>query len=122
MTRLISRRRSTFRVLAAALVAAAQFAVSSLAPIADSNAGNSAPSHVEAFGVSLHFAHNPDDCAACAAQTLIGITSSGSQALNAPDAAASAFAATASEAVARIAWSPGAPRAPPASARARLSI
>jgi hypothetical protein len=109
------RTRSKLRLLTAALVAASQFAVSSLAPIADSNAGKSAPSHVEAFGVSLHFAHNPDDCAACTAQTLVGVTSHGSRALNAPDAAASAFVATASVAVARIAWSPGAPRAPPAS-------
>jgi hypothetical protein len=115
------RRRSRLRVLAAALVAASQFAVSAFAPMADSGAGNSAPSHVEAFGVSLHFAHNPDDCAACLAQSIIGITSHGSATLVAQDAATSEFDAAAPAAATRIAWSPGAPRAPPAPLRARLS-
>jgi hypothetical protein len=115
------RRRSRIRVLAAALVAASQFAVSSFAPIADSNAGNSAPSHVEAFGVSLHFAHNPDDCAACAAQTLVGITSSGSALRLAPEAPASVRAPIASVTSTPVDWSPGAPRAPPVAASASLS-
>jgi hypothetical protein len=116
------RRRSRLRVLAAALVAASQFAVSALAPMADSHAGNSARSHVEDFGVHLHFAHNPDDCAACTALTLIGVASHGSPALPAPSAAMEAFAVAAPVTAARIAWSPGAPRAPPTSVRARFSI
>ena len=65
-------RRSRTRAFAAAMLAAVQLGVMALAPIIDAREGPSAPSHVEEFGTSLHYSHNPDDCAACTAVTLIG--------------------------------------------------
>lgn len=64
-------RRSRAVVLAAAFLAAAQFGVAAIAPVLDADAGRSAPAHVESFGIHLHFAHNPDDCAACLAQSIV---------------------------------------------------
>jgi len=69
---ILRRRRSPKRAVVAALLAAAQFGVVALAPVIDAREGPSAPSHVEEFGISIHYSHNPDDCAACAASTLIG--------------------------------------------------
>jgi hypothetical protein len=112
-------RRSRFRVFAAALLATAQFAVSAFAPAVDSKAGTSAPVHVEAFGVALHFAHNPDDCAACTAITLIGVTSPAAPPLAERTATAMAFAVLPPEGVARTSWRPDSPRAPPALSSAR---
>ncbi|HUO52326.1 MAG TPA: hypothetical protein VMT93_07405 [Gemmatimonadaceae bacterium] len=62
--------RSRSRLFAAAILAAAQFAVASFAPAVDGRAGAGAAAYVEDFGVRVHFAHNPDDCAACVAQSL----------------------------------------------------
>jgi len=106
-------RRSRFRAFAAAFVAVAQFAVSSFAPTVDGRAGAGAPTHVESFGVHLHFAHNPDDCAACAAQTLVGLIAA------TPARVAGAGAVTAEFVLAplpeppRGTWRADAPRAPP---------
>lgn len=112
-------RRSRFRALAAALVAAAQFAVSSFAPMVDGRAGAGAPMHVEDFGVHLHFAHNPDDCAACTAQTLVGVASHAPVEFSAPDAAIAEVVRAALPAPARAGWRADAPRAPPALPTAR---
>ena len=63
-------RRTVFRLLAT-LAAAAQVSVSAFGPIVDGLGGEGAPSHVEAFGIRLHYSHNPDDCAACIAASLV---------------------------------------------------
>lgn len=60
-----------FRV-AALIAAALQFSLIAFGPIVDGRDGVGAPSHVEAFGISLHYSHNPDNCAACTAAALVG--------------------------------------------------
>ena len=64
--------RARFRAYAAAFIAATQFAVVAFGPLVDASEGRSAPSHVEETGTRLHYSHNPDNCAACAAATLVG--------------------------------------------------
>ena len=119
MNHVLLPRRSRLRVFAAAFLAAAQFAVSAFAPALDAKAGTSAQVHVEEFGVALHFAHNPHDCAACTAITLIGVTSPASRPLAERNAASMAFAVLPPEGVARTSWRPDSPRAPPAISIAR---
>jgi hypothetical protein len=116
MTRVTSvprLRRSRLRAFAAAFVAVAQFAVSSFAPMVDGQAGAGAPTHVESFGVHLHFAHNPDDCAACSAQTLIGLAAATPAYVDGPAAAAAEFVLAPLPAPSRGSWRADAPRAPP---------
>jgi hypothetical protein len=60
------------RKLAAAFIATAQFAIVAFGPLVDAWEPPSAPSHVEEFGVRLHYAHDPDNCAACAASHMVG--------------------------------------------------
>ena len=107
-------RRSRLRAFAAAFVAVAQFAVTSFAPTVDGRAGAGAPTHVESFGVHLHFAHNPDDCAACSAQTLIGLASAPADPLADGDTATAEFVLASLPAPSRGSWRADAPRAPPA--------
>jgi hypothetical protein len=59
--------------LAAVFAASAQFAVIAIGPVVDGLSGEGTPSHVEAYGIHLHYSHNPDDCAACAAASLVGV-------------------------------------------------
>ena len=113
MTLAARYRRSRFRVCAAAFVAVAQFAVSSFAPMVDGRAGAGAPKHVEDLGVHLHFAHNPDDCAACTAQTLVGITSAAPVAPSARTVPLAEVVSAVLPAPARATWRADAPRAPP---------
>ena len=107
-------RRSRLRALAAAFVAVAQFAVSSFAPMVDGRAGAGAPTHVESFGVHLHFAHNPDDCASCSAQTLVGLASAAPAYVDGHAAAAAEFVLAPLPEPSRGSWRADAPRAPPA--------
>ena len=72
MMRMTFHRRSRFRVLAAALLASVQFGVVAFGPLVDAADGLGAPAHVEETGIRLHYSHNPDNCAACAASTLVG--------------------------------------------------
>jgi hypothetical protein len=56
------------------MFALAQFDIVAVVPFADANEGRSAPSHVEAYGTSTHYAHDESNCAVCAARQLIGRT------------------------------------------------
>jgi hypothetical protein len=118
----LRRPRSRLRTLAAALVAAAQFGVATFAPALDASVGAGAPTHVESQGTRLHFAHNPDDCAACLAQTLIGVASPGAAPFDAAAAAPPVYATAALAAVTRVEWRSDAARAPPALSAARSSL
>ena len=106
-------RRSRAVVLAAAFLASAQFAVSAIAPALDADAGRSAPAHVEAFGIHLHFAHTPDDCAACVAQSIVAVAPAVSPAPSAPAAGFTEFASRAPLGAERDGWRPDGARAPP---------
>lgn len=65
-------RPRRLRVLSAVLIAATQFAVVGFGPLVDGIQGASAPAHVEEFGIHLHYSHDPDNCAACAASHMVG--------------------------------------------------
>jgi hypothetical protein len=106
-------RRSRTVVLAAAFLAAAQFAVAVVAPVLDADAAASAPAHVEAFGIHLHFAHNPDDCAACVAQSIVAVAPALAPAHPALAAAHTEFASRAPIGAERDGWRPDVARAPP---------
>lgn len=112
-------RRSPFRRLAAAFLAAAQFSVVSFAPALDAAPDTNAPVHVEALGVHLHFVHNPDDCAACTAQTLVAVAPAAPSPLENALRATTAFEAADLSTPERSAWRPDAARAPPAPTGAR---
>lgn len=61
-----SLRTFRFRLFAALLAAVGQFGVTG-AVVGVSREAHSAPSHIERYGVDLHYAHNEATCAACAA-------------------------------------------------------
>jgi hypothetical protein len=67
-----AHRLTRIRSFAAALIAATQFAVVGFGPLVDGLQGASAPAHVEEFGIHLHYSHDPDNCAACAASHMVG--------------------------------------------------
>jgi hypothetical protein len=106
-------RRSRAVVLAAAFLATAQFAVTAVAPALDADAGRSAPAHVESFGIHLHFAHNPDECAACLAQSIVAVAPAVAPALPTRVARPTEFASRAPLGAARDGWRPDVARAPP---------
>ena len=106
-------RRSRAVVLAAAFLAAAQFGVAAIAPVLDADAGRSAPAHVESFGIHLHFAHNPDDCAACLAQSIVAAAPAVAPALPTAVAHPTEFASRAPVGAERDGWRPDVARAPP---------
>jgi hypothetical protein len=54
------------------LLVAAQFLLA-FAPLVEWQFGADARPHVEAAGTKAHHAHNPADCAACAARGLLGV-------------------------------------------------
>ena len=60
-----------WRRLAALLVAVAQVALG-VAPLLEVRQDASAGVHVEAYGTTFHQAHDDANCAACAAQHLVG--------------------------------------------------
>jgi hypothetical protein len=111
--------RSRLRLVAAAFAAAAQLGVSAFAPVLDARAGTGAPSHVETYGVRLHFAHDPNDCAACTAQTLVGVTSAPAVPLVVAGDVTAEFAHAPLAAPLRADWRSDAPRAPPSLPDAR---
>jgi hypothetical protein len=45
-----------------------------LVPLIEGRSGADSKPHVEAAGTSSHHAHNPSDCAACGARTLLAVT------------------------------------------------
>lgn len=119
MTAPVRHRRSRFRVLAAALLASVQFGVVAFGPLVDGADGLGAPAHVEETGIRLHYSHNPDNCAACAASTLVG---------DAPRSADSRVPRAVSDAPVRavvrvaplrLSFNPNSPRAPPRASAAR---
>lgn len=63
-------RASALRWPAIVCFVAAQL-VLTLAPLMERAFDPNARAHVEATGASTHHAHNPSDCAACAARTLL---------------------------------------------------
>lgn len=69
-----STKRSRWFWLAFALCAIAQINVVAIVPFADSNAGRSAPAHVEPYGTTTHYTHDEANCAACVARQIIGRT------------------------------------------------
>jgi hypothetical protein len=107
-------RRSGLRALAAALAASAQFAVTAIAPIIEAQEGAGTPTHVESLGTRLHFSHNADTCAACVAQTLVGVATPAARPLASAEVVAPALTPAPPAFCARIAWRPESPRAPPA--------
>ncbi len=106
------------RKLAAAFIATVQFVVVGFGPLVDGVQGASAPAHVEEFGVHLHYSHDPDNCAACAASHMVG------DAPRAPTPALQLAAHRDRVAIAAVppvrarAGTPKSPRAPPRSAAA----
>ena len=52
----------------------AQFDLVAIVPFADANEGRSAPAHVEAYGTTIHYAHDEANCVLCVARQLIGRT------------------------------------------------
>ena len=66
------RKRPRWFWLALAMFALAQFDIVAVVPFADVNEGRSAPSHVEAYGTTAHYAHDESNCAVCVARQLIG--------------------------------------------------
>jgi len=77
---LMTRKRQT-RILSSALwrplvclLVAAQVLLA-FAPLMEWQFGADARAHVEAAGTSSHHAHNPADCAACAARWMLAVTS-----------------------------------------------
>lgn len=105
--------RSRVFAIAAALVASAQFAVATVAPLLDADAGSSAPAHVENFGSHQHFAHNPDDCAACLAQSIVVAAPAVATSLPVRAAIRTEFAPRAPRSAERGDWRPDGARAPP---------
>ena len=101
------------RKFAAAFIATVQFAVVAFGPLVDGMQGASAPAHVEEFGVHLHYSHDPDNCAACAASHMVG------DAPRAPMPALEMAARSDARTIALVApatlreGSPKSPRAPP---------
>ena len=115
----VRHRRSRFRVLAAALLASVQFGVVAFGPLVDSADGLGAPAHVEETGIRLHYSHNPDNCAACAASTLVGDAPRGADP-SLPRAVSDApLRADIRVAPRRLSFTPKAPRAPPRALAAR---
>ena len=106
-------RRSRAFLCAAALLASAQFGVATVAPALDADAGRSAPAHVESFGIHLHFAHNPDDCAACLAQSIVAAAPAVAPALPTAVAHPTEFASRAPVGAECDGWRPDVARAPP---------
>jgi hypothetical protein len=105
--------RSRFRLLTAALVATAQFAVVAFGPLVDASEGASAPSHVEETGTRLHYSHNPDNCAACAAATLVGDSPRTAAVLPLAEILPATTSAVSPALVAIRDGTPKSPRAPP---------
>ena len=68
------RKRPRWFWLALAMFALAQFDIVAVVPFADASEGRSAPSHVEAFGTTLHYSHDEANCAVCVARQLVGRT------------------------------------------------
>jgi len=62
--------RLRFRLLAAAIAAAAQVFIAA-APLTEGRFGPDARAHVESAGTSLHHAHDEATCAACVSQHLL---------------------------------------------------
>ena len=56
------------------MFALAQFDILAIVPFADVNEGRSAPAHVEAYGTTMHYAHDESNCAVCVARQLVGRT------------------------------------------------
>jgi hypothetical protein len=67
-------RRPRWFWIALAMFALAQFDLVAIVPFAEANEGRSAPAHVEAYGTTLHYAHDESNCALCVARQLIGRT------------------------------------------------
>ena len=68
------RKRPRWFWIALAMFALAQFDLVAIVPFADANEGRSAPAHVEAYGTTIHYAHDEANCALCVARQLIGRT------------------------------------------------
>ena len=110
--------RSAVGRLALLLAAAAQIAVAFLAPAAEARSGPEMRAHVEAAGTRLHHAHIEASCPACSAQHLTSVAPSSKTSAPARRHALP-LEATASAAVARRAFDPNSPRAPPPFLRGR---
>src|SRR2546430_776736 len=67
-------RRPRWFWIALAMFALAQFDLVAVVPFAEANEGRSAPAHVEAYGTTVHYAHDESNCALCVARQLIGRT------------------------------------------------
>ena len=68
------RRRPRWFWLALTMFALAQFDIVAVVPFADANEGRSAPSHVEAYGATTHYAHDESNCVVCVARQLVSRT------------------------------------------------
>jgi hypothetical protein len=66
------RSHSRWFWLALALFAIAEVNIVAVVPFADVNVGRSAPSHVEAYGTTSHYAHDEAACQLCVARQLVG--------------------------------------------------
>jgi hypothetical protein len=71
----LSRTRSRLMTLFAVLAALGQLAVSVVAPLGEVRTGQSAPAHVEAQGITKHYAHNEGACVACSVTSLLSLPS-----------------------------------------------
>lgn len=84
-----------------------------LAPIAEGREGPDAAAHVEAAGISTHYAHSDATCATCQARTLLGLAAGGPDALlSAPSHGARIVSARDGHVTADP-FSPNNPRGPP---------
>jgi len=108
--------RRRFRALAIA-AAAVQLLVVAAGPLVEGGEGPSAPVHIERFGTSKHFSHNPDDCAACLAATLVAAPPRAALAVVPAVLRVAAPETRRAPRAVRVAESPKSPRAPPADSR-----
>ncbi len=96
------------------MFALAQFDIVAVVPFADANEGRSAPSHVEAYGTRVHYAHDEANCAVCVARQLIGRTGLSVRMAIPAEHAAEVVASVELPSISLDRFSVASPRAPPA--------
>ncbi len=97
---------------AAVLATVAQLVVAA-APLVEARNGRSADAHMEAGGVTAHYAHNEAACAACQARSIMGTTARRAFAMPVPLRAQVAATHLVGHAVRANVYSRWNPRAPP---------
>jgi len=95
------------------MFAFAQFDIVAIVPFADANEGRSAPAHVEAYGTTMHYAHDDSNCAVCVARQLIGHTEHAVRMPLPAELPASVLASVELPAISLDRFSVTSPRAPP---------